>query len=116
MISLRRKLLQVEAENLGLQERLSGSLVQAAAAVSGASGTNGAEALKLVVDVQHRDIEILRDRLASADRAAASANMDCIIHVANCRAAVAIAAAVPLPLRPLLQACASLQYGLEVQV
>ncbi len=115
MISLRRKLLQVEAENLGLQERLSGSLVQAAA-VSGASGTNGAEALKLVVDVQHRDIEILRDRLASADRAAASANMDCIIHVANCRAAVAVAAAVPLPLRRLLQACASLQYGLDVQV
>ncbi len=115
MISLRRKLLQVEAENLGLQERLSGSLVQTAA-LSGASGTNGAEALKLVVDVQHRDIEILRDRLASADRAAASANMDCIIHVANCQAAVAVAAAVPLPLRRLLQAYASLQYGLDVQV
>jgi hypothetical protein len=99
-----------------LQQRLADSLAHATATAAEASGTNSTEALKLALSVLHRDVEILSNRLVTAERATASANMECIIHVWKYRAASAVAAAVPLKHRRLLHACATLQYGIDVQV
>ncbi len=69
-----------------------------------------------MIDVQHRDIESLRNRVASADHAAALANMECIVNGTRVRTAIAVSTAIPLSQRKLLQACATLQHELDAQV
>jgi hypothetical protein len=114
-IALRWKLHQAETEVLALQDRLSGSRVHVAAASELSESTHAA-ALKLVIDVQHRDIESLRKRVASAELAAASANMDSIIKAARVRTAIAVAGALPATQQRSLQTFANLKYELHVQV
>jgi hypothetical protein len=116
VVTLRRRLQQADNEVIALKQSLTGSIASAAAASSESSGSNSSAALKLVIDVLHRDIEILRDRVTAADRAAASAHMASIVHMSSARAASAVAAALPAPQRRLLQACATVQCELDLQV
>ena len=113
---LQRKLQQSDAVAVALKQRLTGSLASVAAASSEASGSNSSAALKLVIDVLHRDIEFLRARATAAEMSAASANMEAIVHASNARAACAVAAALPASQRRLLHACSSLQCELDLQV
>ncbi len=112
---MRRKLQQSEFETSSLKDRMSCSIGHVAAASFDVSGPNSVAALKLVIDVLHRDMTSLQNRVSSANRAAAVAHMESIVQVARFSAVRTVAAAIPASQRLLLQTCATFQCELEVQ-
>jgi hypothetical protein len=115
IITLRRKLQHSEAEIISLKERLSCSMANVTAASSDVSGPNSVGALKLVIDVLHRDMTSLQNCVSSANQTASIAHMESVFQLSRFRAASAVAAAIPSSQRLLLQACATFQCELDVQ-
>jgi hypothetical protein len=117
IITLRRKLQQADTEITMLKGRLLDSEAQVAAATSSdTSRTHSVASLNLAIDSLKHDISSLRCRVASADRNTAFANMESMFHASRCRAANAVAAALPPNQYRSLQSCATLRYDLDVKV
>jgi hypothetical protein len=115
-ICLIRKLKLAEDESLAFKERLSRSLLSNSVEAPGASECDSNSSLKLVIDVQHRQIEHLQTKLTSMLQSTACTNMNCIDLASRARAAIYVASAVPLSHRQVLHAGAAFSCDLIAQV